>query len=894
MSKQFTRWLKAVICLLLCVNIISSVPQFARAQSAGNAEQEVYEELTISSLEEFLEFAANCRLDSYSQGLYVRLECDIDLSQVSFDGIPIFGGIFDGCGYSVSGLSVTRNGSIQGLFRYVQETAVVRCLNVSGKVSPSGSHSYVGGIAGENKGLIQECSFDGYVSGSEGVGGIAGRNEVCGIIESCTVSGTVHGDHFVGGIAGENSGVIRFSENNAELNTVVEHNSVDFSDVTIESITSSEAAVVTTDIGGVAGFNSGVIRECTNNGDVGYKHIGYNIGGIAGSQVGYITGCANYGSVHGRKEAGGIVGQMEPSTVVSYESDTMQLLEEQLGVLTGMINTTAANAQGSAGEISDQMSSLQGHVQNAQDAIEQIIPSDPEAEQPDEDTVMAAISSLSGSLSSMSGVINSMTQTGEESLGVLNDNMTAISGQMGVIGQTVADGAENLGGTIIDASDNDTDEDTNGKVEDCKNYGFVEADLNAGGIIGAMAIENDLDPEDDLQIFGNSSLNYECEARAVVLDCENYGEVSAKRQNAGGIAGWMSLGLLRQCVNTGAIEASGSKYVGGIAGQSNGYIRQCSAKCILNGSTYIGGIAGTADIVTDCRAMVIIESGTEKIGAVLGFAEHVTDKATEEEPQPISGNYYLAVEEDLGGVDGISYSLAAERLGEDDFYALEELDRAFRVVTVRFIFEDGSERVVNVKRGGELNVTKIPAVPEKEGYAGCWDGLAQTDLSRIAFDMVFRLEYIPYDSVIASQITRDNGLPLLLALGVFDDESSLTVEETSDHPALTEDQSVVEAWHFRLVSNADHGRLRYLMPDGYAPEELTVMVRDASGDWTPVPFETDGSYLVLSMDKNDDAICLVHEPEDYLTEIIAGGVIIILLGVITAITAAVRKRRIKE
>lgn len=51
-------------------------------ESADNEEDSGVEmtELTIASLEEFLAFSENCRLDSYSQNLAVILEADIDLS----------------------------------------------------------------------------------------------------------------------------------------------------------------------------------------------------------------------------------------------------------------------------------------------------------------------------------------------------------------------------------------------------------------------------------------------------------------------------------------------------------------------------------------------------------------------------------------------------------------------------------------------------------------------------------------------------------------------------------------------------------------------------------------------------------------------------------------------
>ena len=46
----------------------------------------------------------------------------------------------------------------------------------------------------------------------------------------------------------------------------------------------------------------------------------------------------------------------------------------------------------------------------------------------------------------------------------------------------------------------------------------------------------DLDVENDLEVIGENSLNFHCDARAVVLRCENRGTVTGKKENAGGKA----------------------------------------------------------------------------------------------------------------------------------------------------------------------------------------------------------------------------------------------------------------------------------------------------------------------------------------------------------------------
>ena len=120
-----------------------------------------------------------------------------------------------------------------GFFRYVQKGANVRDLVVRGRAMPSGSRTTVGGLAGSNAGTLHNCRFEGVSSGASIVGGIAGNNLVTGVIESCTTTGSVYGAHFIGGLAGQNHGIIANSTNAASVNTTVEQNDIDLSELTL-------------------------------------------------------------------------------------------------------------------------------------------------------------------------------------------------------------------------------------------------------------------------------------------------------------------------------------------------------------------------------------------------------------------------------------------------------------------------------------------------------------------------------------------------------------------------------------------------------------------------------------------------------------------------------------
>ena len=98
---------------------------------------------------------------------------------------------------------------------------MVKNLTVRGDITPSGTQTQVGGIAGTNAGTIDNCVFSGIVMGGDYVGGIAGKNETGGTISLCQTSGVVRGTRFTGGIAGQNAGTVLNCTNKAAVNTAV-------------------------------------------------------------------------------------------------------------------------------------------------------------------------------------------------------------------------------------------------------------------------------------------------------------------------------------------------------------------------------------------------------------------------------------------------------------------------------------------------------------------------------------------------------------------------------------------------------------------------------------------------------------------------------------------------
>lgn len=124
-----------------------------------------------------------------------------------------FCGIFDGAGYSISGVNITKTGmddsnKYQGLFGRLGADAVIKNLTL--KNSTIKGYFSVGGFAGYNNGTITNCKVMDNVlissnnSGASCHGGITGYNE--GTISNCQSFAKVKNSSMAGGITGYDNG----------------------------------------------------------------------------------------------------------------------------------------------------------------------------------------------------------------------------------------------------------------------------------------------------------------------------------------------------------------------------------------------------------------------------------------------------------------------------------------------------------------------------------------------------------------------------------------------------------------------------------------------------------------------------------------------------------------
>ena len=841
-------------------------PVESEAASAGENGEETepiqWVELHIASTEELQELALNCRLDSYSQNLWVILDGDLDLGNAPIHPIPTFGGVFEGRGHSITGLRLATDGSNQGLFRYIQTSGQVKDLHVSGSISPETGSSQLGGLAGVNRGSITNCSFSGSVSGKNRIGGLVGYNY--GTIRGCSVSGTVDGKRMTGGIAGCNEGLIADCSSEASVNITISEAALQLEDLTVSTmnaleLTSADNENVVSDSGGIVGYTKGVVQGCVNTGTVGYPHFGYNVGGIAGRQAGFLTDCENRGEILGRKDVGGIVGQMEPYLVL-IESvnllDELALLNEKLNLASGTLGIMSAEMQGAVGDLDATSASAAGKISgsgsigpatdgdggSASEGGGSISPSEGGSgfgggsvfDTGDYSVPEGLGEDISGLADGLSRIFGIMATNGSE----LSTEMTDANNQLSRVLMLMANALNGASNRQIfqDISDELEEEDVEGRVSRCVNTALVEGDNNVGGLIGDMGIEYEFDMEGNLAeaigIEGIVSNTFE--TKCVASDNVNRGTVKGRKDGIGGVSGGEELGSILRCENYGSVESADGTNVGGVVGCSYSVVRESYAMCNLSGRENVGGIAGYGTTIQNCVSMVGLADVTACSGAIAGFAE--------KEGEALQGNFF--VHETLGGVDGISYSEKAYPISYEELLTREALPEQFRTLHLRFVADGVLVGEVSFEYGGSISASQIPAVPEKEGYTGTWP---EYDYTALYYSATIEAEYTPREGALAASYTRE-GSPMAVVLveGDFDRRTQVMLASYEGELPVVENGTVLEAWTMGLtqLEEGQSYSLRYLPPELERGSSVQLYLLQ-DGQWGPVQTQKAGSYLSM-------------------------------------------------
>ncbi len=406
---------------------------------------------------------------------------------------------------------------------------------------------------------------------------------------------------------------------------------------------------------------------------------------------------------------------------------------------------------------------------------------------------------LQAQMSALNGTSNAAT-------GSMADSIRAISAQMGRVTGALTDAvyqaeSPSVGDSFSDTSPENVDAVTSGKIFSCTNSGNVYGDIGVGGVAGAMAVEYELDPEDDLATDAPARRR-EYELKVILQNCSNTGSVTGRRDYVGAVCGQTELGLITGCQGYGSAESENGGHVGGIAG------------------TAAGAIAGG-------------EGGT------------------------LTGN--LFVSEELAGTSRVSVSGQAEPAAYEDLISDESAPEPFRQLTLRFWADGQMVKEVPFRYGDSFGADVFPAILTREGRFARWD---KSTLDDLRFDTDVTAIYSPYISALESEAKREDGRSVFLAEGLFQESDMLSAAPGQKQGATPLPQgtgTVLERWRLDIPEDGQSiHTVRYLAPSGAEGKLFVYALED--GDWRVVEAEMFGSYLMFETNGSFCEVVIVESP----------------------------------
>ena len=451
-----------------------------------------------------------------------------------------------------------------------------------------------------------------------------------------------------------------------------------------------------------------------------------------------------------------------------------------------------------------------------------------------------AVSEIINSAKKLTDVVSGSADNILDDLSAISKQVQSITDLLREETQDAKDDADK--DLVEDISDQvDSDQQRTGCISASTNNGKVEGDVDVAGIAGSMAIEYDFDPEDDLVKEGDRSLDITYQTKAVIRRSVNNGEITSKKDQAGGVVGRMDLGQVTHCENYGTVSSTDGSYVGGIAGGSWGTIRESWSRCTLSGEHYVGGIAGYATNLKNCRSAVEITDGKAYLGTIAG------DRDTE---GTITGNTFT--HDSLGAIDGISYAGQATPVS---FSALCASGAPSTFAQMTLTFQADGKLVKTVPFTYGEGIDSLPDIPAKKGYSAAWPDI---DYSHLTASQTLEAVYTPY----TSSLTDGGQLPEILVDGSFSAQAE--VSHTSQEASWTTERGrtytgqgytvTVDDPTLDIVSYTVHCRI---------PEEggrYSVWMEQDDGTWVRQDSTKDGNYLLFPATAQSVTFCLIKEP----------------------------------
>ncbi len=548
-------------------------------------------------------------------------------------------GIFDGAGFTVSGIYINNSKSYyQGFFGYVKGSgACVKNLTVAGEIT---GKYYVAGIASYVTGKIENCVNKCKVNGFSSVGGITGETFIGSIILNCFNNGDIMGEaESIGGIVGY------------------------LGETTLSGcVNSGTVTGLRTSNGGIVGTSRshGRITDCLNNGDV----IGAgSTGGICGYIFsGRITNCfsdaksitatqGKSGNFTFPARAGAIVGANDNNTINNcHYSATVTVKEGVTTANLAVVHTVGVRYKGKeeVAEDDNRLTTDEAGVTMGHDA-----------------TTLAT-----GKVARLLNGGNTTTEAADGAWGqtLLTDAtpvlMTADKSNR-VYSMTFKDNNTIIWAKYYNSAtfpDNDkTLVDGYFTIKDADEMHAFRDIVNSGktGLNGKLTANIDLAGSDTNQWdrIGSESQRY-----AGIFDGAGF-KVSSiyinnSKSNYQGFFGFVqgNEACIKNLTLSG--EITGNSYSGGIVGcigdtKNGGSILNCVNECNISGEFAVGGIAGDVSskkvTIQDCTNFGKISGSMHSIGGIVGGTNGYMSRCVNR--GEVSGNLT-----EVGGIAGYLYT----------------------------------------------------------------------------------------------------------------------------------------------------------------------------------------------------------------------------------------------
>ena len=472
----------------------------------------------------------------------------------------------------------------------VENVANATSVTSDNKTSDQDASKYTGGLAGSNNGTITNGRNNGTITGHDYVGGLVGisfsNSELTNLINDS--SAKITGNNYVGGIVGDNAGKITTTDqelvNNGEI-----HGDNYVGGIAGKNEISGDIGTVRNDIdllatsnnskyfGGIVGYNAGLIRDATNNGNITAKGSTY-VGGIAGYNIGLLEKAGNNGSVIGKDLVGGVAGKNESEAGIS-------------GVTIINTNTGKVFSSGGAGGIfGENTANIQyATLINEGEVFGNANINDDEVLFDEKDTVISGTGGIFGVnrgdisnstlINSVDGTVSGTSNVG----GLIGVNTGTISGgrdeadtyykyQIYNNGKIVGDTGTNIGGLV---GWNASLDGKTGSITGAYNTGHINITNgeNVGGIVGKNDGKID-------QVFNTAYEKVSDGNGGYVLQ---EGSIGGKT-NVGGLVG-NNTGTITNSYNMAKVSTGAGNAIGNNAGiATNIYATNTTGKLIAQGN----------------------------------------------------------------------------------------------------------------------------------------------------------------------------------------------------------------------------------------------------------------------------------------------------------------------